>query len=69
MMSLYLELAQDSESGLESWSSCRGRVKWLKIYQLKAFLKENQLVSSRREDLGNLGHNGISNTWPSDKKC
>jgi hypothetical protein len=56
IMSLYHELSQDPESGLESWSSYRYRVKWLKIHQLKVFLEENQLVSPPRDNNDNYYH-------------
>jgi hypothetical protein len=54
--SLYKNLAEDPESGLESWRSRRYKHKWLKIYHLKTFLEERQLVSPPRDEKDNYYH-------------
>jgi hypothetical protein len=54
--SLYRNLSDDPESGLESWRSSRYKHKWLKIYRLKTFLEERQLISRPRGEKDNYYH-------------
>jgi hypothetical protein len=56
LKSLYKSLAADPESGLESWRSYLYKHKWLKIYHLKTFLEERQLVIPPRDEKDNYYH-------------
>ena len=56
LKSLYKNLAEDPESGLESWRSRRYKHKWLKIHRLKPFLEERQLVIPSRDEKDNYYH-------------
>jgi hypothetical protein len=56
LKSLYKNLSEDPESGLESWRSRRYKHKWLKIHHLKTFLEERQLVIPPRDEKDNYYH-------------
>jgi hypothetical protein len=56
LKSLYKNLSEDPESGLESWRSRRYKHKWLKIHHLKTFLEERQLVIPPQDEKDNYYH-------------